>query len=87
MFWGVRKEKRCICYAKGTLVFQNSHRGTRKHAFELLAYEHIDVSTRASGSGTGATIIDRLILRAGSSDDMNTWAGVALRSCLIDADG
>lgn len=49
-----------------------------KHAFELLAYggsgeEHSDVSTRASGSGTGATIIDRLILRAGSSDDMNTW--------------
>eukprot|EP00986_Skeletonema_menzelii_P016470 scaffold14726_cov146-Skeletonema_menzelii.AAC.2 len=54
------------------------------HAFELLAYgnpdgdEQSDASTRNSGEHPQQQhqqheIIDRLILRAGSSDDMNTW--------------
>ncbi len=51
------------------------------HAFELLAYgnrdgdEQSDASTRNSGEHQQPQheIIDRLILRAGSSDDMNTW--------------
>ena len=50
------------------------------HAFELLAYgtpdgdEQSDASTRNSGEHHQQhEIIDRLILRAGSSDDMNTW--------------
>ena len=57
------------------------------NAFELLAYgsddrtgdnEQSDASTRDSSGGGGGQyqkqeIIDRLILRAGSSDDMNTW--------------
>mmetsp|Transcript_30838 Transcript_30838/g.62180 ORF Transcript_30838/g.62180 Transcript_30838/m.62180 type:complete len:1576 (-) Transcript_30838:46-4773(-) len=52
------------------------------HAFELLAYgnrdddEQSDASTRNSGQHQQQQqheIIDRLILRAGSSDDMNTW--------------
>ncbi|KAL7465672.1 hypothetical protein ACHAXS_005981 [Conticribra weissflogii] len=57
-----------------------------KHAFELLAYgfderikgdDHSDASTLTNGIGVSMNrqqeVVDRLILRAGSSDDMNTW--------------
>jgi len=57
-----------------------------KHAFELLAYgfderikgdDHSDASTPTNGIGGSMNrqqeVVDRLILRAGSSDDMNTW--------------
>ncbi|KAL7548766.1 hypothetical protein ACHAWF_012025 [Thalassiosira exigua] len=76
-------EKRVALDCVGAVRSSEQEHGS--HAFELLAYgldergeDQSDVSTRASSGGAGGgqkqhEIIDRLILRAGDSDDMNTW--------------
>ncbi|KAL9189371.1 hypothetical protein ACHAXT_009046 [Thalassiosira profunda] len=72
-------EKRVALDCVGAVRSSEQEHGA--HAFELLAYgsdergDESDVSTRDS-SGTGGQkqeIIDRLIMRAGGSDDMNAW--------------
>jgi len=70
-------EKRVALDCVGAVRSSDQEHGY--HAFELLAYggsESDDASSARASTGVGGQqheIIDRLILRAGSSDDMNTW--------------